>query len=273
MIDYYGTKDNYIHAKFSDLRKMYNFTEAFQELYPEFCKQYWQYFSGKYSSFLQPQQIVSYVEQNKLPVHFYFNMTDEPATIEEMHAYFERELATPPNLEKIAPDVWLSRATARLYRRGLSVPLLRGVWEGVERSSGNNNQEGITNSMSKQDKKQLIVIYSLVAVLAVVSLLVWSGVFGSPKYQKDAQTSPQTSSRPNWFSESDMATTDAVELTSVTSADNLKSILVGGRVIKPALSGSTNQSSSFDGNFTSQPSGLNLRDDLKLDTWTNNPQF
>ena len=131
--------------------------------------------------------------------------------------------------------------------------------------------------MSKQDKRQLIVIYSLVAVLAVISLLVWSGVFGQSKYQKDDQTSSQSSTRPNWFTEPSVAdgvaTTDVAELTSVTSADNLKSILVGGRVVKPALSGSVQQSSSFDGNFTSQPSGLNLPNDLKLDTWTTDPQY
>lgn len=47
--------------------------------------------------------------------------------------------------------------------------------------------------MSRQDKVQLTVIYSIVAFLAVLSLLVWSGVFGQPKYTKDAQTAP------NWF--------------------------------------------------------------------------
>ena len=128
--------------------------------------------------------------------------------------------------------------------------------------------------MSKQDKRQLIVIYSLVAVLAVISLLVWSGVFGSPKYQKDDQTSLQTSSRPNWSSEPSVtdgvATTDVAELTSVTSADNLKSILVGGRVVKPALSGSTDQSSNFDGNFTPT---VNPQQANTLEVWTNNPQF
>ena len=37
MIDYYGDKDNYIHAKFGDLRKMYNFNKSLQSLYPKFC--------------------------------------------------------------------------------------------------------------------------------------------------------------------------------------------------------------------------------------------
>ena len=99
MIDYYGDKDNYIHAKFGDLRKMYNFTPALKELYPRFCEEYAKYWNGEYSVFKQPQQIVKYVAENKIPVHFYFNYTDEPASIEDMYAYFERELGTPKNLE------------------------------------------------------------------------------------------------------------------------------------------------------------------------------
>jgi hypothetical protein len=99
MIDYYGDKDNYIHAKFGDLRKMYNFTSDFRSKYPKFCKEYDKYWKGNLSVFLIPQQIVSYVEKNNIPVHFYFNYTDEPATIQEMHDYFERELATPSNLD------------------------------------------------------------------------------------------------------------------------------------------------------------------------------
>lgn len=99
MIDYYGTKDNYIHAKFGDLRKMYNFTQALRELYPRFCEEYIKYWNGEYSVFKQPQQIVKYVDENKIPVHFYFNYTDEPATIQDMYDYFDRELAAPKNLE------------------------------------------------------------------------------------------------------------------------------------------------------------------------------
>lgn len=101
MIDYYGGKDNYIHAKFGDLRKMYNFTDDFREKYPEFSKNYASYWRGEYSVFKQPQQIVDYVAQNNIPVHFYFNFTDEPATIQDMYEYFERELATPSVLDKV----------------------------------------------------------------------------------------------------------------------------------------------------------------------------
>lgn len=101
MIDYYGNDANYIHAKFGDLRKMYNFTPELRKLYPGFCKEYGKYWDREFGAFQQPQQIVKYVDEYKIPVHFYFNYTDEPATIEEMYLYFERELATPKNLEDI----------------------------------------------------------------------------------------------------------------------------------------------------------------------------
>jgi hypothetical protein len=101
MIDYYGEDANYIHAKFGDLRKMYNFTPALRELYPKFSEEYTKYWNGEYSVFKQPQQIAKYVDENKIPVHFYFNFTDEPATIQDMYDYFDRELAAPKNLEDI----------------------------------------------------------------------------------------------------------------------------------------------------------------------------
>jgi hypothetical protein len=99
MIDYYGTDANYIHAKFGDLRKNYNFTDEFVAKYPNFSSEYGRYFSNHYSVFSQPQQIVDYVEKYKIPVHFYKNYTDEPATIEDMHEYFESEIITPKNLD------------------------------------------------------------------------------------------------------------------------------------------------------------------------------
>lgn len=104
MIDYYGTKDNYIHAKFGRLQKMYNFTPKFMKQYPRFCEEYIRYFNGELSQFQQPQQIIEYVEQNNIPVHFYFNFTDEPATIQDMKDYFIRELATPKNLDEVRDD-------------------------------------------------------------------------------------------------------------------------------------------------------------------------
>ena len=47
MIDYYGEDANYIHTKFGDLRKMYNFTPAFKELYPKFAEEYTKYWNGE----------------------------------------------------------------------------------------------------------------------------------------------------------------------------------------------------------------------------------
>ena len=79
-IDYYGTKDNYIHLKFGDARKMYNFTPEFIKEYPLFAKEYSKYWNGdKDCQFENPFQIVNYVFGNKIPVHFYYNYTDEPA--------------------------------------------------------------------------------------------------------------------------------------------------------------------------------------------------
>ena len=86
--------------------------------------------------------------------------------------------------------------------------------------------------MSKQDKVQLWVIYMAAFVAIIVAFLVWSGVFGSPKYQKEAQT------QPNWLTDYNYN--------------------------PPKLVGSTKQSDSFDGNFASQPGGLNVRNDLRL---------
>lgn len=42
-IDYYGDKDNYIHLKFGDAVKMYNFTKEFREKYPQFVRAYEMY--------------------------------------------------------------------------------------------------------------------------------------------------------------------------------------------------------------------------------------
>lgn len=78
-IDYYGNKDNYIHLKFGDVRKMFNFTQAFREKYPKFVVEFTNYFMDRKSKFKNPFQIVSYVYNKKLPVHFYYNFTDTPA--------------------------------------------------------------------------------------------------------------------------------------------------------------------------------------------------
>lgn len=101
MIDYYGTKDNYIHAKFGRLQKRYNFTPEFMDKYPNFCAEYEKYWNDEGGVFQLPVQIVQYVDCYNIPVHFYFNFTDEPATIEDMYKYFAKELDIN-NLDEVA---------------------------------------------------------------------------------------------------------------------------------------------------------------------------
>lgn len=78
-IDYYGEEDNYIHLKFGDARKMYHFTTDFIEKYPDFAREYQNYWEGKKGAFKSPFQVVAYVFDNNIPVHFYYNFTDTPA--------------------------------------------------------------------------------------------------------------------------------------------------------------------------------------------------
>lgn len=80
-IDYYGQEADYIHLKFGDARKMYFFTDDFRSKYPIFVREYAKYFDDKSTSqFKNPFQIVNYVFENEIPVHFYYNFTDTPAT-------------------------------------------------------------------------------------------------------------------------------------------------------------------------------------------------
>jgi hypothetical protein len=91
-INYYGNKDNYIHLKFGRARKCYNFTTTFIKEYPNFAREYKNYFECKESKFENPFQIVSYVYNKKIPVHFYFNFTDTPAKSKsEVIEYLVRE--------------------------------------------------------------------------------------------------------------------------------------------------------------------------------------
>jgi hypothetical protein len=81
-INYYGIEDNYIHLKFGDCCKAYNFTPDFIKEYPQFAEAYAKYFEGKntsYTDFKNPFQVVTYVFNKKIPVNFYYNYTDEPA--------------------------------------------------------------------------------------------------------------------------------------------------------------------------------------------------
>lgn len=86
-IDYYGDKDNYIHLKFGDCVKNYNFTNDFIKQYPEFTKRYIHYYrngadkgaSMNKEGFASPFEVVAYVFKKEIPIHFYYNYTDEPA--------------------------------------------------------------------------------------------------------------------------------------------------------------------------------------------------
>jgi hypothetical protein len=91
-IDYYGQEDNYIHLKFGDTRKMYNFTESFINDYPDFAREYARYYSMEKSKFRSPFQIVAYAYDHNIPVHFYYNYTDTPAkSREEIVEYLVNE--------------------------------------------------------------------------------------------------------------------------------------------------------------------------------------
>jgi len=91
-IDFYGDKDNYIHLKFGDTRKKYNFTKEFIKKYQSFVREYQNYFNWENSVFENPLQIVSYVYAKKLPLKFYYNFTDTPAkSLNEIMDYLVRE--------------------------------------------------------------------------------------------------------------------------------------------------------------------------------------
>lgn len=63
---------------------MYNFTEDFIKEYPLFATEYKKYWDcDDTCKFKNPFQIVKYVYKNNIPVNFYYNFTDEPATDEE----------------------------------------------------------------------------------------------------------------------------------------------------------------------------------------------
>lgn len=83
-IDYYGETDNYIHLKFGDCRKAYNFTDDFIEKHSNFAKKYQRYFengagAGEFDDFKSPLTVVAHAFKKNIPVHFYYNFTDKPA--------------------------------------------------------------------------------------------------------------------------------------------------------------------------------------------------
>lgn len=100
-IDYYGTDDNYIHLKWGDCVKMYNFTDEFRAEYPEFTERYthyWENGGSKQASFdnkgfKNAFEVIAYIYKKDIPVHLYFNFTDEPVVggYDEVIAYLVRE--------------------------------------------------------------------------------------------------------------------------------------------------------------------------------------
>ena len=53
-IDWYGNEANYIHLKFGNARKNYNFTADFIGKYPNFAREYANYFENRESKFGNP---------------------------------------------------------------------------------------------------------------------------------------------------------------------------------------------------------------------------
>lgn len=106
-INFYWTDENYIHFKFWDLRKSYNFTKEFCEKYPVFAEEFWKYFDYEESIFKNPREIVLYVYNYKIPVYFYFNFTDTPCyNKQDAIRYLTREYMGE-NKDKLYNYTWM----------------------------------------------------------------------------------------------------------------------------------------------------------------------
>lgn len=106
-INFYWTDENYIHFKFWDLRKSYNFTKEFCEKYPVFAEEFWKYFDYEESVFKNPREIVLYVYYYKIPVYFYFNYTDTPCyNKQDAIRYLTREYMGE-NKNKLYNYIWM----------------------------------------------------------------------------------------------------------------------------------------------------------------------
>jgi len=91
-IDYYGSKDNYIHLKFGRMLKAYNFTDDFIRDNKYFTDEYLKYWKGEDGAFKTAFNVLDYVENNNIDIHFYFNMIDTPAdSLEQVREYLVRE--------------------------------------------------------------------------------------------------------------------------------------------------------------------------------------
>ena len=106
-INFYWENENYIHFKFWDLRKCYNFTEEFCKKYPVFSKEFEKYFDYEKSVFTNPREIVLYVYNYKIPVYFYFNFTDKPCyNKQDAIKYLVKEYMGE-NKERLYNYVWI----------------------------------------------------------------------------------------------------------------------------------------------------------------------
>ena len=74
--DYYDGDFACIHAKFGDFRKCFNFPREFRKKYRNFCSEYEKYFMCKKSVFVDPMQIVYYIERFRIPCALYSNYWD-----------------------------------------------------------------------------------------------------------------------------------------------------------------------------------------------------
>lgn len=77
-LDAYGDTQNVIHLKFGDMRKHYHLTDQFADEHPNFAREYDRYFNhDERSLFMDPLQILNYIDTFKLPIHLYSNFVDQ----------------------------------------------------------------------------------------------------------------------------------------------------------------------------------------------------
>ena len=88
---FYGDTTSYIHFKFGDCIKMYNFTKEFLDQYTIFCKGYQRFFNGKPSRlFKKGVDVVRYIKENNIPILLYQNYHDlEFLNVDEAIKYLE----------------------------------------------------------------------------------------------------------------------------------------------------------------------------------------
>lgn len=82
---FYSDKLDYIHLKFGEARKLYNFTDDFEKKYPVFCAEYKKYYiaSNEYTRFRNAYVLINYIEDYDIPVRLYLNFSDEEVTTKE----------------------------------------------------------------------------------------------------------------------------------------------------------------------------------------------